>query len=255
MVKTAIVTGGTRGIGYAIAKRLGKDGFAMVITGTKPASESLQVIGQLEREGIQVRYIQADIANSHDRIHLVEETVRIYGRIDVLVNNAGVAPKARRDILEMTEESYDWVMDINTKGTMFLTQVVAREMINQEPVGKKNGTIINISSCSADVSSIGRGEYCISKAGISMLTKLYADRLAGEGILVQEIRPGIILTDMTVTVKEKYDKMLMDEAFPIRRWGIPEDVADAAAFFAGDQCLYTTGSYLDVDGGFHIRRL
>lgn len=155
----------------------------------------------------------------------------------------------------MTEESFDRVVGTNTKGNLFLTQAAAKQMLRQEPIGKKRGTIINISSCSAEVSSVSRGEYCVSKAGVSMLTTLFADRLAGEGILVNEIRPGVIATDMTSTVTGKYDKLIADGAFPIARWGTPEDIANAVSVFAGDDFLYTTGSHLDVDGGFHIKRL
>jgi NAD(P)-dependent dehydrogenase (short-subunit alcohol dehydrogenase family) len=173
----------------------------------------------------------------------------------VLVNNAGVAPENRADLLEMSEESFDRVLGINTKAVMFLTQLAARQMLRQPVEGKKRGTIINIGSCSAEVSSPNRGEYCVSKAGLSMLTKLYAQRLAGEGIYVHEIRPGIIATDMTGGVKEKYDALIAGGVFPIARWGTAEDVGKAAAVFASDAFLYTTGNYIDVDGGFHIRRL
>ena len=174
----------------------------------------------------------------------------------MLVNNAGVAPKVRRDLLEMTEESFDHVVGINTKGTMFFTQAVARQMISQTwDYPGKRGTIVNVSSCSAEVSSIGRGEYCISKAGVSMLTTLFADRLAGEGILVNEVRPGVIATDMTAIVKEKYDKMFAEGVFPIARWGTPEDIAGVVSAYASDKFTYTTGNYVDVDGGFHIKRL
>ena len=145
----------------------------------------------------------------------------------MLVNNAGVAPLVRADLLEMTEESYDRVMGINAKGTMFLTQLVANQMLKQEVIGRKRGTIVNVGSCSAEVSSISRGEYCISKSAIAMITKLFADRLAGEGILVHEVRPGVIMTDMTSTVKEKYDRLIAEGTFPIPRWGTPEDVAGA----------------------------
>jgi NAD(P)-dependent dehydrogenase (short-subunit alcohol dehydrogenase family) len=155
----------------------------------------------------------------------------------------------------MSEESFDRVMGINAKGNMFMTQIAARQMLKQEYCGKKRGTIINISSCSAEVSSVNRGEYCVSKAGVAMLTQLYADRLAGEGIFVHEIRPGIISTDMTGKVREKYDALIGAGVFPIARWGTPEDVANAVSVFAGDELLYTTGNHIDVDGGFHIRRL
>ena len=165
------------------------------------------------------------------------------------MNNAGVAPLIRADLLDMTEESFDRVISVNTKGTMFLTQAVAKQMISQEPVDGRRGIIVNVSSCSAAVSSVSRGEYCISKAGVSMLTTLYADRLAAEGILVHEVRPGVIATDMTSTVTEKYDQLIQDGAFPIARWGRPEDVAKAAAFLASEDAAYITGQVIHVDGG------
>ena len=255
MKQTAIITGGSRGIGFAIAKQLGLDGFNVVILATKPEDDCRDNLNILADAGIDYLYVQGTITNSADREKLVSEAVARFGGIHVLVNNAGVAPLVRNDLLEMTEESFDRVIGINTKGTMFLTQAVAKQMINQDTTGKKRGTIINISSCSAEVSSTGRGEYCVSKAGLSMLTKLYADRLAAEGILVHEIRPGVIATDMTSTVKEKYDNLIAAGLFPIARWGTPEDVADAVSAFVGDKLTYTTGNYIDVDGGFHIKRL
>ncbi len=253
--KTAIITGSSRGIGFGIARRLGRDGFAVVIVATGNREKNKDALKELKEDGTEYLYVQADVGKCEDRLRLVDETVRAFGRIDVLVNNAGVAPAARADLLEMTEESFDRVVGINTKGTMFLTQAVAKQMISQEMNGRKRGTIINISSCSAEVSSINRGEYCVSKAGMSMLTTLYADRLAKEGIFVHEIRPGVIATDMTSTVKDKYDRLIAEGAFPIARWGTPEDIAGAVSAFAGDDFLYTTGNYIDVDGGFHIKRL
>ena len=255
MNKTALITGASRGIGFAIAKQLGLDGFSIAAVATGPQEKNQKQLDILTERGIRWKYIQADISNHDDRIRIVKEIVDTFGRIDVLVNNAGVAPRERKDLLEMSEESFDRVLSINTKGNMFLTQLVARQMITQEIRGRKRGTIINISSCSAEVSSTSRGEYCVSKAGVSMLTKLYADRLASEGILVHEIRPGVIATDMTNTVAEKYDKLIDDGLFPIARWGYPEDVAMAVSAFADDHFLYTTGNYVDVDGGFHIKRL
>lgn len=255
MKKVAIVTGSSRGIGYAIVRRLGRDGFRVVVSATGPQEKYEQALAELTADDIEWRYIRCDIAEHDNRLHLIEETVRQFGRIDVLVNNAGVAPKVRADLLDMTEESFDRVVGTNTRGNLFLTQAAAKQMLRQELIGKKRGAIINISSCSAEVSSISRGEYCVSKAGVSMLTTLFADRLAGEGILVNEIRPGVIATDMTSTVTEKYDKFIADGAFPIARWGTPEDIANAVSAFAGDDFLYTTGSYIDVDGGFHIKRL
>lgn len=255
MKKTAIVTGASRGIGFAIAKKLGMNGFQVVLMATRPEQECRDTLEELSKAGIDWLYVSGDVSRQEDRERLLDETLQRFGAVHVLVNNAGVAPKVRQDLLEMSEESFDRVIAINTKSNMFLTQLVAKQMLKQKIEGRKRGTIINISSCSAEVSSIARGEYCISKAGVSMLTKLYADRLAPEGILVHEIRPGVIRTDMTSTVTEKYDALFASGAFPIARWGTPEDVANAAAFFAGDECLYTTGSYLDVDGGFHIKRL
>lgn len=253
--KVALITGASRGIGFAIARRLGSDGFSLALVATSDIEKNRANLNILDEEKIEWFYIQADISSSIDRERIVKETLSKYGRIDVLVNNAGVAPKNRADLLEMTEESFDRVISINTKGNMFLTQKVAKAMIEQEKLFKKRGTIINISSCSAEVSSISRGEYCVSKAGVSMLTLLYADRLAKEGILVHEIRPGVIATDMTEVVTDKYDKLIKDGLFPIARWGQPEDIANAVSAFADDHFLYTTGNYIDVDGGFHIKRL
>lgn len=255
MKKTAIVTGGSRGIGYAIAARLGEDGFNVVIMDMNRQEDYQENLDALSEKGVEYLYIQGNICSAEDRQKLVDLTVGRFGGIHVLVNNAGVAPKVRADLLEMTEESFDRVIGINTKGNMFVTQAVVRQMLKQPIEGKKRGTVINISSCSAVVSSTGRGEYCVSKAGVSMLTTLYADRLAKEGILVNEVRPGVIATDMTSTVKEKYDKMFADGVFPIARWGTPEDIANAVSALAGDSFLYTTGNYIDVDGGFHIQRL
>jgi NAD(P)-dependent dehydrogenase (short-subunit alcohol dehydrogenase family) len=255
MKRTAVVTGASRGIGLAIARQLGLDGMNVVMVATGPREKNSQAIADLENQGITVGYVQADISRHDDRLRIVEEAVRLFGRIDVLVNNAGVAPLQRADLLEMTEESFDRVVGINTKGNMFLTQAVARQMIGQEPLDGRKGVIINISSCSSVVSSVNRGEYCVSKAGISMLTTLYADRLAPEGILVHEVRPGVIDTDMTSTVHGKYNKLIDEGVFPIARWGKPEDVANAVSALASDKFMYTTGNYIDVDGGFHIRRL
>lgn len=255
MKKTAIVTGSSRGIGFAIARQLGKDGYNIVMVATGDREKNIEAIEKLEKENITVEYVKANVSGSEDRKRIVESTVSHFGRIDVLVNNAGVAPVVRADLLDMTEESFDRVLTINTKSNMFLTQIVAKEMIKQDKIEERRGVIVNISSCSAVVSSTSRGEYCVSKAGISMLTTLYADRLAGEGILVHEVRPGVIKTDMTSAVEEKYDNLIKDGIFPIARWGRPEDVANAVSALVSDKFLYTTGNYIDVDGGFHIKRL
>ena len=251
IIRTAVVTGGSRGIGLAIALELGRSGYAVAIMATKPESAYPQSTQKLREAGVSYSWHAGDIANTEDRLRVVDEVAARHGRIDVLVNNAGVAPKERSDLLQMTEESFDYVVGTNTKGNMFMTQAVARQMIQ----ARTAGIIVNISSCSAEVSSVNRGEYCVSKAGISMLTRLFADRLAGEGIRVYEVRPGVIQTDMTAAVQEKYNRLIEAGAFPIARWGTPEDVARAVRAFCSDDFAYTTGNYIDVDGGFHIRRL
>ena len=255
--KCALVTGSVTGMGRAMILRLARDGFDTVINYHRQerAEEARQLIREVQAMGTGAIAVQADVSQSTDCDRLVQEATDAFGRIDVLVNNAGVAPLVRADLLEMTEESYDRVMGINAKGTMFLTQLVANQMLKQEVIGRKRGTIVNVGSCSAEVSSISRGEYCISKSAIAMITKLFADRLAGEGILVHEVRPGVIMTDMTSTVKEKYDRLIAEGTFPIPRWGTPEDVAGAVSALCSDQFLYTTGNYIDIDGGFHIKRL
>ena len=250
-MKTALVTGGSRGIGLAIALELGRAGYAVAIMATKAEDAYPQSAARLHEAGIAYSWHAGSIANSADRLRVVDEVMARHGRIDVLVNNAGVAPKERNDLLQMTEASFDYVVGTNTKGNMFMTQAVARKMVET----KTPGVIVNISSCSAEVSSVNRGEYCVSKAGVSMLTKLYADRLAGEGIRVYEVRPGVIQTDMTAAVQGKYDQLIRQGMFPIARWGQPEDVAKAVRAFCSDDFAYTTGNYIDVDGGFHIRRL
>ena len=255
MGKTAIVTGASRGIGFATAKQLCSEGYNLVMVATGTKEKNSDAINELEKLGTEVLYVQANIANHDDRLRIVEEAVKAFDRLDVLVNNAGVAPLQRADLLTMTEESFDRVIGTNTKGNMFLTQAVANQMIRQDLVNGRRGVIVNISSCSAVVSSTNRGEYCISKAGVSMLTTLYADRLAPEGILVHEIRPGVIDTDMTGTVHEKYDRLIAAGEFPIARWGKPQDIANAVSLLISDKLMYTTGNYIDVDGGFHIRRL
>ncbi len=256
MKKTAIVTGSARGIGYAIATQLGNDGYNIVIVDVGPQESNQENIDKLKTI-TDVHYVQADISNHDDRLRIVDEAVKAFGRIDALVNNAGVAPNVRADLLTMSEESWDRVININTKGNMFLTQAVANQMIKQDKLEgeERKGVVVNISSCSSVVSSTNRGEYCVSKAGITCLTMLYADRLAAEGINVHEVRPGVIATNMTSTVQEKYDNLIKNGAFPIARWGQPEDVAKVVSAFCSDKFNFTTGNYIDVDGGFHIQRL
>ena len=195
MKKTAVVTGSSRGIGFAIAKQLGMDGYNIVMVATGLQEKNQAALDELQALGIACAYVQANIGNQEDRQKILDGALAAFGRVDVLVNNAGVAPKVRADLLDMSEESFDYVVGINTKGNMFLTQLIAKQMIQQEPLDGRKGVIVNVSSCSSVVSSTNRGEYCVSKAGISMLTTLYADRLAAEGILVNEVRPGVIATD------------------------------------------------------------
>ena len=246
MKKTAIVTGSSRGIGFAIAKQLGLDGYNIVMVATGPQEKNQAALDELKTQGIDCAYVQANIGSADDRKKILDGALAAFGR---------VAPKVRADLLDMSEESFDYVVGINTKGNMFLTQLVAKQMISQEPVDGRKGVIVNVSSCSSVVSSTNRGEYCVSKAGISMLTTLYADRLAAEGILVNEVRPGVIATDMTSTVQGKYDALIEKGTFPIARWGTPEDVAGAVSLLCSPRLRYTTGNYIDVDGGFHIQRL
>ena len=254
-MRTALVTGGSRGIGLSIVKELGLHGYRVALMATRPEEEYPESTEILRKAGVDYFWFSGDISNSEDRKRVVLQALEALGTFDVLVNNAGVAPKVRADLLTMTEESFDYVIGTNTKANMFMTQAVALQMMKQPLHGDKRGTIINISSCSAEVSSVNRGEYCVTKAGISMLTKLYADRLAPEGIFVYEIRPGVIRTDMTSQVEEKYTELIKQGMFPIARWGVPEDVAKAVRAFCSDDFCYTTGNYIDVDGGFHIRRL
>ena len=245
MKKVALVSGVASGIGLACAKKLLAEGIAVVGLSRRPAmAEAL--------EG-DFTYVSGDVSVREDRERFVQTAMVLYGHIDILVNVAGVAPKVRADLLEMTEESYDYVMDINTKGMLFLTQAVANLMI-QNP-SPDRGAIVNISSLSAYTSSVNRGEYCISKAGVSMITKLFADRLAEYGIPVNEVRPGIIATDMTSKVQAKYDTLIEGGLLPIKRWGQPEDVASAVMTLCTGALPYVTGQSLDVDGGFHMRRL
>lgn len=251
-MQTAIVTGATSGIGNAVAKLFLQKGWRVVGVGRSEISKA----ENLTAFGDAFVYVRGDISDAATRAKTVAAACDKGNKIGALVNAAGVAPKVRADLLDMTEESYDYVMDINAKGTFFLTQAVAKEMIKTENGGEEfRGAIINIASVSSYTSSVNRGEYCISKAGISMMTKLFADRLAQYGITVNEIRPGIIKTHMTAGVTEKYDKMIEEGVFPIARWGTPEDVAKAVFLFADGTLSYTTGETLSVDGGFCIRRL
>jgi len=258
-----MVTGGSRGIGKAIALELARLGYDLVIAhfdfgpDGKPddsaAEQTAMEASNLEADCIHMR---ADVSSPDDRKRLVDLARERFNRCDFLMNNAGVAPLKRSDILEASEESFDRVVRINLKGPYFLTQAVANWMIEQKKqYPERECRIVNTSSMSAYTSSTGRGEYCVSKAGVSMMTMLYADRLAEFGIGVFEVRPGIIATDMTATVKGKYDKLIAEGLTPIKRWGTPEDVAKAVGAVAQGRLDFSTGQVINVDGGFHFRRL
>lgn len=250
-MKVAIITGAAGGIGYATVEKFNKEGYSVVAMDILDSDKVTDKFKNMDN----LVYVKGNLASGEDRANLVKCALDSFGRIDVLVNVAGVAPRVRNDILEMTEESYDFVMDINTKGTLFLTQLVANQMLKQECEKGIRGYIVNVSSCSAYTSSTSRGEYCISKAGATMITKLFADRLAGEGITVNEICPGIIATGMTEKVKEKYDNLIAGGLVPLGRWGLPEDCANAIYTLSSGMLGYTTGQSIIVDGGMHIQRL
>jgi NAD(P)-dependent dehydrogenase (short-subunit alcohol dehydrogenase family) len=245
------VTGGSRGIGRGIAIELARAGFDVAIsyaTNDAAAKSARQETESLGRSAIAIK---ADIASAADRQRLIVEVSSALGSIDVLVNNAGIAPSKRADILEASEESFDQLINVNLKGPYFLTQLVARRMIDQKTVGK----IINITSVSAYTASTNRGDYCLAKAGLSMHTKLWAARLAEHGIGVFEIQPGIVETDMTAGVRGRYDALFAQGLTPFPRWGTPEDVGKAVTAIAAGHFPYSTGMVLDVDGGFRLRRL
>jgi NAD(P)-dependent dehydrogenase (short-subunit alcohol dehydrogenase family) len=265
MNSVALITGGSRGIGRGIALELAKIGYDLLINYVSNVAAARQTaadcIAAARTAGktICAEICQADIGSSPERRKLIEFTQRTLGRLDLLVNNAGVAPEVRADILEASEESFDRLININAKGPYFLTQLAAKWMIEQTRTGAPPAPfqpkIITISSVSAYTASVNRGDYCISKAALSMLTPLYAARLAEHGIGVYEIRPGLIKTDMTGPMKEKYDKLIDEGLTPIKRWGTPEDVGKAVAAIAQDLLPFSTGEVVNVDGGFHLRRL
>jgi 3-oxoacyl-[acyl-carrier protein] reductase len=254
--RVALVTGASRGIGRGIAVALGAADWQVAVNFRGNETAANQTVAAIQANGGLAHAFQADIAVAADRARLIDQVMERFGRIDLLVNNAGVAPSQRMDVLEVTVESYERVMDTNLKGPFFLTQQIANRMIALLQAGIIDAPkIVNISSMSAYTSSPNRGEYCMSKAGMSMMTLLFADRLAEYGINVYEVRPGIIATDMTSTVTEKYDSLIADGLTPIRRWGQPDDVARAVVALAENYLPFSTGEVINVDGGFHFRRL
>jgi NAD(P)-dependent dehydrogenase (short-subunit alcohol dehydrogenase family) len=256
MNKIAFITGGTRGIGFGIAVALGKAGFDLALNGMRNEGEVADALEEVRKLGVNVAYFQGNIAVREDRQAMFDKILSHFGAVNVLVNNAGIAPRERADILHAKEEIWDEVMDINLKGPYFLTQLFASyfvEMKMKNPLFE--ASIINISSISAFVASVNRGEYCISKAGIAMATKLWATRLGEYDVPVFEIQPGIIKTDMTAGVVEKYDKLFQEGISLQRRWGLPDDVGKVAAMLAQGNMPYATGQAIKVDGGLHIQRL
>ena len=254
--KVAAVTGSRRGIGLGIAEALTRDGYTVILSGVTAEEDAAPMLEDFRSRGYDAAYIRCDISKIADRARFFNFIRETWGRLDVLVNNAGVAPKVRADLLETSEESYDYVLGVNLKGTFFMCQGAANLMLDmQKTVADYSPRIINITSISAYTASVNRGEYCISKAGASMVTRLFAARLAEHGIPVYEIRPGIIRTDMTEGVSAKYDALIAGGLTPITRWGRPEDVAKAVYMLSQNLIPFSTGNIINVDGGFHINRL
>jgi 3-oxoacyl-[acyl-carrier protein] reductase len=255
MLHSVIVTGAARGIGYAIAERLLREGWAVMGADIAPEENNAAAVASLMARGAFL-YQQCDITREPDRQALIERAAREFGGIGALVNNAGVAPRQRADMLDMSEDSYDFVMGVNLKATFFLTQACAKKMMEQvETQQECKPVIVFISSMSAYTSSVSRAEYCLSKAGVSAMAQLFADRLSSHGINTYEIRPGIIETDMTAGVRGKYDALIEGGLLPLKRWGKPEDVASAVWAVCSGLLPYSTGEVINVDGGFHLRRL
>ncbi len=257
----AVITGASRGLGRGIARKLAEQGFSLVINyagNAEAAAETVEVC-KARQSHLDQRFVafQADMAVQEDRLRLVDQTLSGLGRIDVLVNNAGIGPHVRADVTETSLESFQHVLQVNLEGPFFLTQAVVRYWLEQrpDPVLPHGFSIVNISSVSADTASLNRGEYCISKAGLSMVTQLWAVRLASHRIHVYELRPGIMATDMTAGVKEKYDRMLGEGLVPQNRWGQPDDVGRAVGALVRGDFAYSTGGVIHLDGGMHLRRL
>jgi NAD(P)-dependent dehydrogenase (short-subunit alcohol dehydrogenase family) len=255
MDKTAIVTGGAKGIGWGISKKFAAEGYRLVIFGTSAPEENEEALTWLAERKITYIYVQGDLANLDDHQLLIDAALNRFDRIDVLVNNAGVVTLCRQDIMLLTTESFDYVMNTNLRGTFFLSQKVAAYMMKQEENDGYRGIIVNVSSISAKVISLNRGEYCMSKAGLSMMTQLLAARLGRESVFVYEICPGIISTRKTRQVKAKYDAVTSSDELIVKRWGQPEDCAEAVWAFCNNDMRYCTGTSIYVDGGFTQRRL
>ena len=256
MKRVALVTGGTRGIGLGVASALAREGFDLCVCGVREETAAAESLASLRDLGAEVLYARCNVANRDQRAAMLDSIRSTYGRLHVLVNNAGIAPRERRDVLEATEESFEEVLKTNLQGPYFLAQAAARWMVEQKKADPSwLGCIINVSSISATVASVSRGEYCISKAGVSMATQLWAARLGEFDLPVYEVRPGVTATDMTAGVKEKYDRLIADGLSVQRRWGTPDDVGRAVAALARGDFPYSTGQVLMVDGGLTLPRL
>jgi 3-oxoacyl-[acyl-carrier protein] reductase len=256
MKPVALITGGSRGIGFGCASALAEKGFDVAINGMRPEDQVSEPIQKLKDLGAEVCYCQGDIGSTEARAAMLAKVKETFGKLNILVNNAGVAPKERLDILEASEESYAYVMDTNLKGPYFLTQAAANWMIEQKAANKDSFyAIINMGSISATVASVNRGEYCVAKAGIAMMNSLFAARLGEYDIPVYEVRPGVTKTDMTSGVTEKYDKLISEGLCVTPRWGFPEDVGKAVASLAEGNFPYSTGQVIMVDGGLTLPRL
>jgi NAD(P)-dependent dehydrogenase (short-subunit alcohol dehydrogenase family) len=252
----AFVTGGSRGIGFGCASKLAELGFDIAINGMRDESAISEPIEALKALGAEVVYCQGDIGSAEARASMLAKIKERFGKLNVLVNNAGVAPKERNDILEATEESFDYVVDTNVKGPYFLTQAAANWMIEQKASAPDAFfAIINVGSISATVVSVNRGEYCVSKAGVAMMSQLFAARLGEYDIPVYELRPGVTKTDMTSGVTEKYDKLIEDGLCVTKRWGFPEDIGKAVGSLATGAFPYSTGQVITIDGGLTLPRL
>jgi 3-oxoacyl-[acyl-carrier protein] reductase len=254
--RSALVTGGTRGIGLGIARLLAREGWTLALGGTRPAADIQPVLDELRAIGVDVHYLRGDLARRDDRARVLAEARAAVGVVNALVNNAGRAPRVRADLLDATEESFEELVGTNLQGPYFLTQAIARDQVGRRRTDASfEASIVFVTSVSAEMASPHRGEYCVSKAGLSMAARLFAARLAGEGIPVFEVRPGIIATDMTAGVHEQYDRRLAEGLVPQGRWGQPEDVGRAVAALLRGDVPYATGTIVHVDGGLSVPRL
>jgi 3-oxoacyl-[acyl-carrier protein] reductase len=254
--RTALITGGTRGIGFGIARALAQEGWRLALGGVRPESEARGALDELRALGAEVHYLPGDLGQRDDRVRIAAEARAALGSINALVNNAGRGPRVRADLLESTEDSFEELLRVNLQGPYFLTQEIARDQVNQRRLDPSfRASIVFVTSVSAEMASPNRGDYCVSKAGLSMAARLFAARLAEYGIAVYEVRPGIIATDMTARVRDVYDQRIAEGLVPERRWGQPDDVGRAVAALVRGDVPYATGTIINVDGGLSIPRL